>query len=121
MPAMAVRSLVIVVVGGALLAASPARALGPRDAETLRCIAALDLMHESGVKDPEVEARTRRWLVARLNDKVALGQLGTALIGLRGASLERVFARCGALIEREMPRSRRARRKLAQPRTKVAR
>ena len=103
---MTVRSLAIVVAGGVLLAAFPARALGPRDAETLRCIAALDLMHESGINDPEVEARTRRWLVARLNDKVALGQLGAALNGLRGAPLERVFASCSALIEREMPRGR---------------
>ena len=103
---MTVRSLVIVAAAGALLAAFPARALAPRDIETLRCIAALDLMHASGINDPEVEARTRRWLIARLNDKVALGQLGTALIGLRGASLERVFASCSALIEREMPHSR---------------
>lgn len=77
-----------------LLDAPLEHAVSARDAQTLRCIAAIDVVAGWGIDDPVLRAGAREQLVRQLESGNAITQLETHAMQLQGDELQKALDDC---------------------------
>ncbi len=70
------------------------QAISARDAQTLRCIAAIDVVAGWGIDDPVRRADARDQLVSQLESSNAMAQLESHALRLQGEELQKALDDC---------------------------